>query len=612
MKELKSNAFVERALAAVRQMWSTAYELASRHFWLLVAIVGVVSFILGILGFRELVVAAQEQQTSWRDATYQASQLIVLEANLAGENIPWQLQFARFALPIIGGVFGLGVLLTVFAEQKTFLWIWLFRHPLVIAGLGEPGFLLARSQREFGERVVVIERDPANERIREARKLGILVLIGDATDAEVLRRAGLNRAEFLISVCTDDATNGTVAMRAHEVTRDRKAGGLTCIVHVVEPQLSTLLMGYAFGGQQKNTFRLDCFNIDQSGARAMLRKFPPFADPGTEDMQPQIVIVGLGTFGRWVLVQAARRWTSMRGDSPARLRVTVVDRVASERVEYLLERFPDLDLACEITCVNALVESRELDRAAFLDATPTSLAAVYVCLSDDSLGLTAALKLHQRLLGRQVPIVVRMNKSAGFTGLLERQHDGSEVGRSIRGFGLLEQTCNTEVLKQSTYEAVAQALHDDYVRREEEAGQTPDTNPSMVPWEELSLELKESNREQAADTRDKLRSLHYDIIPRSDWEEVEAFEFTEQEVDDLAKKEQARWMAEKERQHYTYAPGVKNDSKKTHPDMLVWAKLTPAQKDKVRDPMRHLPRIFAEAEVQIVSTKGSPSDSVAT
>ena len=200
------------------------------------------------------------------------------------------------------------MLLTIFTEQKTLIWLWLFRHPLIIAGLGERGFLLARSQRERGERVVVIERDPNNEWIAECRKLGVSVLIGDATDSEVLRRARLNKADFLISVCSDDGTNVTVAMRAREVTLDRDSGGLTCIVHIVEPQLSTLLMAYTFGGQRRNTFRLECFNIYQSGARAMLRQFPPFAELDASNERPHLVIVGLGRLGRGLLVQAARRW----------------------------------------------------------------------------------------------------------------------------------------------------------------------------------------------------------------------------------------------------------------------------------------------------------------
>ena len=159
------------------------------------------------------------------------------------------------------------------------------------------------------------------------------------------------------------------------------------------------------------------------------------------------------------------------------------------------------------------------------------------------MGLTAALKLHHRLLGHNTPIVVRM-KASGISALLEHWHTGDDSPESLRHFGLLEQTCDSELLEHGMYESMARAKHNDYVRQQEKAGQTPETNSSMVPWDQLPATLKESNREQAAHDRVKLRSLNYDIIPRTNWES-DQFEFTAEEVDDLAQLEHERWMAEK-------------------------------------------------------------------
>lgn len=574
------------------KIWNQTQLLVRRYFWVLLGAAGAVSFALGVWGFRE----AQEA-INWQDASYQTIQLIVLNSGyLEGASVPWQLNIARFSLPVVTGVLGFAVLLSIFTDQKTVVWLWLFRPQVVIAGLGEPGFLLAKSRREL-ERVVVIERDPRNTRIAECRKLGVSVLIGDATDPEMLRRARLQSAEFLISVCSDDGTNGAVAMQAREVTTGRKGGGLTCIVHVSEPQLSMLITEYAFGNRAENTFRLESFNIDQSGARAMLERFPPFAEAD----KPHLVIVGLGRLGRWLLVQAAQRWELERTDPSMKLRVTVIDKMATDRIGYVKKRHPHLNQVWEPRPIDLPIESGELESSALFasDDEFSDVTSVYVCLRNESAGLTAALKLHHHL-SHSVPIVVR-TKGAGLAALLEDLHAKDKVPGAISGFRLLEQTCDSEVIDQGLHESIARAKHDDYIKREEKRGQTSKTNPAMSPWDELPVNLKESNREQAANDRVMLRSIDYEIEPRDDRESV-LFKFTPAQVEDLAEKEHVRWVQEKEDAGYKLAD-VKNDRKKTNPYLKPWSKFTDEEQEDEREPIRRMPRILAAAGYQIVKRK---------
>lgn len=602
MRDGNKNSSGRHSPSLPARIWGRTCTLVRRHFWLLLVLAWIGMLVLGFFGFLAAKWPDTGRPIGWEDALYRTGQLIILEGgHQFGGTVPWPVKIARFVLPVVGGVFGIGVLLAIFTEQKTLIWLRIFHHPVVICGLGERGLLLARSQRERGERVVVVERNPTNELVGQCRKLGASVLIGDATDSEVLQRARVERARFLISVCGDDSTNAEVAIRARELTLERASGGLTCIVHIVEPQLCTLLKGYEIVGRHEDTFRLDCFNMYENGARALLREFPSFAERDVSKEKPHLLVVGLGRLGRSLVVQAARRWVATRQDPDVRLRVTVIDRQAGERVASLLARFPQLTQACDLVGIDLAVESGELDRADFLfdPEGRCDITRVYVCLNNDSLGMTAALKLHGLLHRHKIPVVVRMTRAAGLAALLDQRHAGGDVSESIRGFGLLERTCDAELLLGGTYEILARATHEEYVRTQEQEGQTPETNAAMVPWDELPETLKESNRDQSSHIGTKLRAIGCGIIPWADWD-AESFEFTAEEIELLAEMEHERWEAERRRDGWTYVPGEKDIEKKTSPYLVPWDELREKVKKRDRVTIRGMPGFLARAEFQIV------------
>ena len=53
---------------------------------------------------------------------------------------------------------------------------------------------------------------------------------------------------------------------------------------------------------------------------------------------------------------------------------------------------------------------------------------------------------------------------------------------------------------------LARAIHQDYLSIQANMGITLQTNPCLVPWDELSENIKESNRRQADDIGKKLKS----------------------------------------------------------------------------------------------------------
>jgi voltage-gated potassium channel len=82
--------------------------------------------------------------------------------------------------------------------------------------------MLARELQAGKADFVIVER--GDGRMGAARDLGFLSLHGDATDEDVLRRAGVTRARALATVLPDDAANVFITLSARSLNR-----GLTII-----------------------------------------------------------------------------------------------------------------------------------------------------------------------------------------------------------------------------------------------------------------------------------------------------------------------------------------------------------------------------------------------
>lgn len=83
---------------------------------------------------------------------------------------------------------------------------------VVIVGFGRIGVMLARELHAGGARFVVLEQN--EKKAQEVRDLGHLCLVGDATDENSLREAGVARARILATVLPNDAANVFITLSA--------------------------------------------------------------------------------------------------------------------------------------------------------------------------------------------------------------------------------------------------------------------------------------------------------------------------------------------------------------------------------------------------------------
>jgi hypothetical protein len=179
--------------------------------------------------------------------------------------------------------------------------------------------------------------------------------------------------------------------------------------------------------------------------------------------------------------------------------------------------------------------------------------------------------------------------------------------RNVRGFAILDQVCEhwvELVLSPRTNENLARGVHAHYVRHRMDEG--PVDDPSSTPWDSLPPDLQESNRRQADDFKRKLQRLGYTFESALD-NEPEPFEFSKEQIEELAQMEHDRWVSERLEGGWSYSE-VKDVKAKKSPYLICWSCLDEATRDMDREAMRDFPLVLANEGFVIVPLDPPPNE----
>ncbi len=152
---------------------------------------------------------------------------------------------------------------------------------------------------------------------------------------------------------------------------------------------------------------------------------------------------------------------------------------------------------------------------------------------------------------------------------------------------------------------IARAIHEDYVRRRHAEGRHSDDDPSLAPWADLPETLRESNRHQADDIDRKLIAVSCEVV-RDENGTHPTIEFTDPEVEKLAKLEHERWVEERLASGWSVAPTKDVEAKQT-PYLVPWEDLSEGVRDLDRDTVRQIPQFLATLGFAVVRRNSSPS-----
>ena len=87
---------------------------------------------------------------------------------------------------------------------------------VVIVGCSESGYRLSKALIASGHEVIVIEKDLERFQLL-TEELGSVALFGNGTDEVTLKRAGVTRADVVVSLTGEDATNLVVSQMTKHV-----------------------------------------------------------------------------------------------------------------------------------------------------------------------------------------------------------------------------------------------------------------------------------------------------------------------------------------------------------------------------------------------------------
>jgi hypothetical protein len=566
----------------------------------LIASLAVISILLGVIGFQK---HAQHNgdSRSILSSFYSSLTLFVFEGGSVTSPVPWELEVSRLLSPATTLYAALLGFAALFRDQlKNFGLPFLKKHA-IICGLGQKGLNIAKDFHRNGRKVVIIEQDGNNPFLSLCRELDIIVLIGDARDDIVLRKAGVTKARNLIAVCGDDGINSDISVLAYKIVTGHVGSRLNCTIHVKDPDLWVFFRKQEFTSNQGDSFRLDIFNIYDQGAKQLFQEHPLLPPTGEKQPSNHLLIVGFGGFAEQLILNAARLWSPYFDVNRQKLHIALIDPQAEMHVCRLRQEYSLIDQVCEWELHPFDTNSIDFLKAEFLfnqDHQP-DISMILVTIEDENISLRTALMLLDRVRNFDVRIFIQMSEAKGLASLIRETNLKDGSFNNLYMFGLMERTCKLDLIYNSSHEAIARAIHTEYLHQEELKGNRPASSPALVPWDRLSEDLKEMNRTQAHSIGEKLRIVACDIAPWRDYN-GDKFSFKLEEIEILAKLEHERWVRQKQQQGWKYAI-KRNDARKEHPSLIAWdaPHFSEEEKDKDRNTVRQIPNLLALAGYQI-------------
>ncbi|WP_369373401.1 RyR domain-containing protein [Promicromonospora sp. Populi] len=507
---------------------------------------------------------------TWYDVVYHDLQLFVMGADPAsgGGPLSWQLQVARFLAP--------GTAVYALFEAARALFTGEIRR--------------FRDRRARGHAIVVGQTGAADTVTAALQEAGHRVL--RAADAEGLPAVGLTGATVLYA-CGDDTTDATANVltvaEAENIVRRAGKGPERLYAHVSDPDLGIALQARHLSCAEPG---VDFFTLDVIAAQALaVREVRRILDgPGGPATATHVLVIGSGEFAKALVVGLAREW-ELAGD---RVRL-VVDLLADDAVEVVAE------LRARWSPVAEKIELRVAPEPGRGGAAAPD--TVYVCHADEGASLRVALTATKLWHGGPGSLVLLLDGLAGLTGAF-----GTEASRVLDNLdgrlrtvtvrGLLADVERAEArAHDDMYERIARSVHHVYLRNQLERGVAWGEVPAMVRWEDLSEDLRASNRGWVVGLPARLARMGATIAPRDGAPEVV---FEGAELDKLAEAEHDLWESVRVAQGWRAGP-VRDDKNRVHPMIGVpWADLSEANRDKDRDVVRLLPEILAEFGLEVV------------
>lgn len=248
----------------------------------------------------------------WPEAVYRSIQLLVLEANFDGLAGPlsWQLEIARFLLPLFTVMAVISLLLNYFRRQWLILRSQFFYPDAIFLGIGRTARAIALSLPEK-RRLLAVEVESHSDiaqRLMAIHKL--LLLEGDATDSRLLRRLPLFHSKDIYIFTGDDQRDLGIALKLCDFMASHAKPGQQLPKLIVDIDdlilLQTAQSEPSFARYRELGGEILWFSARRQAARALLQQYPVLEVASQAQQTVHVAIVGFDELQQDVVRQILR------------------------------------------------------------------------------------------------------------------------------------------------------------------------------------------------------------------------------------------------------------------------------------------------------------------
>jgi hypothetical protein len=252
------------------------------------------------------------------EAVYRSIQLLVLEANFDGLTGPlsWQLEMARFLLPLFTVLAVISLLLSYFRRQWLLLRSQFFYPDAIFFGIGRTARAIVMSLPEK-RRLLAIDvaaHSDIAQRLMAIHKL--LVLEGDATDSRLLRRLPLFQSNDIYVFTGDDKLDLGIALTLCDYMASHTKPGQQLPKLIVDIDDAILLQTAqsepSFARYRECGGEILWFSARRQAARAVLLEHPVLDKPSSAQQTVHVAIVGFDELQQDVVRQILRTSVYLR------------------------------------------------------------------------------------------------------------------------------------------------------------------------------------------------------------------------------------------------------------------------------------------------------------
>ena len=547
------------------------------------AVVGAIALGLGFWGW-----SLRHPAAGWDGVlnnVFRTLQLITLQFPTSFEgSLPWQLQIARLALPVVAVLATLHVLIGAVTRPMRLALLPLAKEHVLVCGVEALTLDALKALAKEGQRKIVVvaaTMDPARRETLEG--LGLTVAERDLRQPELFEGLNLPKAAAVFLTGEDEVANLNLAVLAMKAARGRPAEfpPLELAVLVDREDLAQEMDAAldAMARAAKVQYHRLC--PDREGLRLELQCFAPVfrkRQPSDLDRRSHVLVVGL--HGHWEQVLAQLILACQDHPEQTPLLTLVLDEAEAAALAEWRAARPQLPLVAEIA---VLPRGASLlpEKAPLAGPLPPDLAVV---LRPDAQALAAALALRRLGLDISAPVLVRQSREDRVLSHLgDAKGKGGETGgrlsKVVAFGGMIRHETIARVLDRKG-EELAMALHEAY---REKMGAPPEGSPQFVdPWEKLPENARDANR-AAADhaaillAAAGLRSADEVQLDAEAKAKLRAVEMVER----LARIEHRRWMAERIGSGWRHGKPRDNDLR-FHPSLCPYDFLEEAEREKDR------------------------------